>query len=77
MAKRIARIICMGRLGGYTALLGGALLEVDRRMLWSSAEALMADARRIGVEISNLTIDTRTFIGEPAASYPVPLRRAA
>ncbi|MGF7173290.1 hypothetical protein [Azospirillum doebereinerae] len=61
MAARVARIVCMGKLGGYSALLGGRMLEVDGRMLWPSAAALIMDAHRIGVEVSTHVIDTRTI----------------
>lgn len=74
MAARVARIICMGKLGGYTARLDGALLEVDGRALWPSAPALIMDLRRLGVEASTHIIDTRSVIGTPAGQE---FRRAA
>ncbi|SMH58515.1 hypothetical protein [Azospirillum agricola] len=66
MAVRIARIIHMGKVGGYAARIDGALLEVDGRMLWPSSAALIMDARRIGVEVSTHVIDTSSIIGDEA-----------
>lgn len=68
MAARVARIIRMGKLGGYAALLNGVFLEVEGRMLWPSASALIMDARRIGVETSTHVIDTHSV---SEASAPV------
>ncbi len=74
MASPIARIVCMGKLGGYSALLDGRLLEVDGRALWPSSAALIMDLRRVGVECSSHVIDTRSVIETVAAAE---LRRAA
>jgi hypothetical protein len=63
MTTRIARIVRMGKLGGYAALLGGALLEIDGHMLWPSVEAVIADVQRHGVETSRAMIDTRSVTG--------------
>lgn len=72
MATHFAQIIHMGRVGGYAVRLDGVLLEVNGRMLWSSAEALRTDVARLGVEISDSVIDTR-----PVIAPPMELRWAA
>jgi len=63
MTTRIARIVRMGKLGGYAALLGGALLEIDGHMLWPSLDAVMADVQRLGIETAGAVIDTRSVTG--------------
>ena len=69
MVSRMARIVHMGKLGGYAALLGGALVELEGRLLWPSAEALGDAMRRAGVQPSTLVIDTRSPAGTmPAAA---------
>ena len=70
MAERIARIVCMGTVGGFSALLDGAMLDVDGVMLWPTAAALMTDARRLGIATSSLVIDTRSVIvGLPGVAF--------
>ncbi len=63
MTTRIARIVRMGKLGGYAALLGGALLEIDGHMLWPSLEAVLAEVHRLGIETASAVIDTRSVTG--------------
>lgn len=63
MTSRIARIVRMGKLGGYAALLGGALLEIDGHMMWPSLEAVVADVQRLGVQTAGGVIDTRSVTG--------------
>ncbi|MBF5094390.1 hypothetical protein F1643_07730 [Azospirillum sp. INR13] len=69
MVSRMARIVHMGKLGGYAALLEGALLELDGRLLWPSAGALSEAMRRAGIQPSDLILDTRSPAGiTPAAT---------
>ncbi len=63
MTTQIARIVRMGKLGGYAALLGGALLEIDGHMLWPSLEAALAEVHRLGIETASAVIDTRSVTG--------------
>lgn len=63
MTTRITRIVRMGKLGGYAALRGGALLEIDGHMLWPSLDAVMADVQRLGIETAGAVIDTRSVTG--------------
>lgn len=73
MVSRMARIVHMGKLGGYAALLGGALLELDGRLLWPSAGALTEAIRRAGIQPSDLILDTRS----PSGVAPVAAVSAA
>lgn len=57
----------MGKLGGYSALLNGAMLELEGRLLWPSGESLKEAMLRAGIQPSELVIDTCS----PAASMPV------
>ncbi|WP_082109208.1 hypothetical protein [Azospirillum thiophilum] len=66
MTSRMARIVHMGKFGGYVALLDGTLLELDGRMLWPSVEALTLAARRAGIVPSDIIADTQSTA--PAAS---------
>lgn len=67
MVSRMARIVHMGKLGGYAALLDGALLELDGRLLWPSAGALSEAIRRAGIQLSDLILDTRSPAGITSA----------
>lgn len=59
----------MGKLGGYVALLDGALLELESRILWPSASALMEALRRVGITPCDMILDTRSPAGiRPAAA---------
>ncbi|XEY20835.1 hypothetical protein ABMY26_30925 [Azospirillum sp. HJ39] len=60
----MARIVHMGKFGGYVALLDGTLLELDGRMLWPSVEVLTVAARRAGIMPSDIIADTQS----PAAA---------
>ncbi|WP_148219459.1 hypothetical protein [Azospirillum sp. B510] len=59
----MARVVHMGKLGGHAALLGGALLELEGRILWSSASGLTEALVRAGIASSSLIIDTRSPAG--------------
>lgn len=75
MASRMARIVHMGKFGGYVALLDGTLLELDGRMLWPSAEALTVAARRAGIMPSDIIADTQSPVSaasEAAAAVSAP-----
>lgn len=67
MVSRMARIVHMGKLGGYSGLLNGAMLELEGRLLWPSEESLKEAMRRAGIQPSELIIDTRS----PVAGMPV------
>ena len=78
MVSRMARIVHMGKLGGYAALLDGALLELDGRLLWPSAGALSEAVRRTGVEPSDLIVDTRSpAVGKPVSAGASAVSAAA
>lgn len=64
MASRMARIVQLGKLGGYAALLDGKLLELEGRFLWPSAAAVSDAVRRVGITPSDMILDTRS--PEPA-----------
>lgn len=73
MDSRMARIVHMGKLGGYAALLDGTLLELDSRILWPSVPALTEALRRAGIMPSDLILDTRSPAGiMPAAAVSAP-----
>lgn len=80
MVSRMARIVHMGKLGGYAALLDGALLEPDGRILWPSVSALTEALRRAGITPSDMILDTRSpagvlpaaVVSAPAAASPRP-----
>lgn len=73
MASRMARIVHMGKLGGYAALLDGALLQLDGCLLWPSASALTEALRQAGITPSDLILDTRSPTGaRPAAPVSAP-----
>lgn len=60
MASRMARIVHMGKLGGFAALLDGRMLELEGCFLWPSAPALSDAAQRAGIALSDLILDTRS-----------------
>lgn len=66
MVSRMARIVHMGKLGGYAALLDGKLLELGR-FLWPSVSAVGEAVRRAGIVPSDMIVDTRL----PDAARPV------
>ncbi|SMF32984.1 hypothetical protein SAMN02982917_1623 [Azospirillum oryzae] len=70
MVSRMARIVHMGKLGGYAALLDGTLLELDSRILWPSVPALTEALRQAGITPSDLILDTRSpaAVSAPAAA---------
>lgn len=70
MASRMARIVRMGKLGGYAALLDGKLLELESRFLWPSAAAVSDAVRRAGITPSDMILDTRS--PEPVATVSAP-----
>ena len=73
MVSRMARIVHMGKLGGYAALLDGTLLELDSRILWPSVSALTEALRRAGITPSDMILDTRSPAGvRPAAAVSAP-----
>nr|WP_222530455.1 hypothetical protein [Azospirillum sp. 412522] len=80
MASRMARIVHMGKLGGFAALLDGRMLELEGRILWPSATALNEALRRAGIASSDLILDTRSTtsiktaapVSAPAAAAPRP-----
>lgn len=73
MVSRMARIVHMGKLGGYAALLDGTLLELDSRFLWPSVSALTEALRRAGITPSDMILDTRSPAGIwPAAAVSAP-----
>ncbi|MFD1627891.1 hypothetical protein [Azospirillum griseum] len=63
MTTRMARVVRMGKLGGYAVLLGGAMLEIDGRMLWPSMDAVMEMVGRHGMTVASWVIDTGTVTG--------------
>ena len=67
MVSRMARIVHMGKLGGYSALLNGAMLELEGRLLWPSGRALKDAMHRAGIQPSEMIIDTCS----PAAGMSV------
>lgn len=82
MVSRMARIVHMGKLGGYAALLEGALLELDGRLLWQSTGALSEAMRCAGIQPSDLIFDTRSPAGAMTSatvngSAVAPLRSGA
>lgn len=73
MVSRMARIVHMGKLGGYAALLDGTLLELDSRILWPSVSALTEALRQAGITPSDMILDTRSPAGvRPAAAVSAP-----
>ncbi|MBP2299206.1 hypothetical protein [Azospirillum picis] len=78
MTSRMARIVHMGKLGGYAALLDGALIEIAGRMVWASADALADAARCGGIALSDLVIDTSDrAAAAPRCASPVTARAGA
>ncbi|MDQ2104298.1 hypothetical protein [Azospirillum isscasi] len=55
---RLARLVHMASVGGYVAVLNGSLVELDGRMVWPTAEALLRDAAAADMAVSTLIIDT-------------------
>lgn len=73
MVSRMARIVHMGKLGGYAALLDGTLLELDSRILWPTVSALTEALRQAGITPSDMILDTRSPAGiMPAAAVSAP-----
>lgn len=80
MVSRMARIVHMGKLGGYAALLDGKLLELDGRLLWPSVSAVGEAVRRAGIVASDMILDTGSpnavrsvaAVSAPAAVTPRP-----
>ncbi|WP_244434202.1 hypothetical protein [Azospirillum sp. B506] len=73
----MARIVHMGKLGGYAALLGGELLDLEGCILWPSASALSEAVRRAGHMPSDLILDTRSpapSMAQPTVSAPLAAR---
>lgn len=78
MVSYMARIVHMGKLGGYAALLGGAMLELEGRLLWPSERTLGEALRRAGVQSSDLILDTRsTTAGMPVSAGASAVSAAA
>ncbi|WP_376960822.1 hypothetical protein ABNQ39_22775 [Azospirillum sp. A26] len=77
MASRMARIVHMGKLGGFAALLDGRMLELEGCFLWPSATALSDAARRAGIALSDLILDTRSTTGPAGPAATVSAQSAA
>ncbi|WP_395454470.1 hypothetical protein ACHMW5_12585 [Azospirillum melinis] len=77
MASRMARIVHMGKLGGFAALLDGRMLELEGCFLWPSATALSGAARRAGIALSDLILDTRSTTGPAGPAAAVSAQSAA
>ncbi|WP_452031031.1 hypothetical protein [Azospirillum palustre] len=77
MASRMARIVHMGKLGGFAALLDGRMLELEGCFLWPSAAALSGAARRAGIALSDLILDTRSTTGPAGPAAAVSAQSAA
>ncbi|WP_211109108.1 hypothetical protein [Azospirillum tabaci] len=56
--ERLARLIYMASVGGYMAVRGDTLVQLDGRMLWPTADALIRDAAAAGVPVSSHVINT-------------------
>lgn len=77
MDSRMARIVHMGKLGGFAALLDGRMLELEGYFLWPSATALSGAARRAGIALSDLILDTRSTTGLAGPAAAVSAQSAA
>lgn len=77
MASRMARIVHMGKLGGFAALLDGRMLELEGYFLWPSATALSDAARRAGIAMSDMILDTRSTTGPAGPSAAVSAQLVA
>lgn len=56
--ERLARLIYMASVGGYVAMREGTLVQLDGRMVWPTADALIRDAAAAGVPVSSHVINT-------------------
>lgn len=56
--ERLARLIYMASVGGYMAVRGDTLVQLDGRMVWPTADALIRDAAAAGVPVSSHVINT-------------------
>ncbi|TWA71368.1 hypothetical protein FBZ82_103343 [Azospirillum brasilense] len=57
-AARLARLIFMASVGGYMAVHEDTLMQLNGRMVWPSADALIRDAAAAGVPVSSHVINT-------------------
>ncbi|AWJ84416.1 hypothetical protein TSH58p_13265 [Azospirillum sp. TSH58] len=55
---RLARLIFMASVGGYMAVHEDTLVQLDGRMVWPTADALIRDAAAAGVQVSSHVINT-------------------
>ncbi|WP_175426402.1 hypothetical protein [Azospirillum brasilense] len=55
---RLARLIFMASVGGYMAVHEDTLMQLDGRMVWPTADALIRDAAAAGVPVSSHVINT-------------------
>ncbi|GAA4248729.1 hypothetical protein GBZ26_08745 [Azospirillum formosense] len=56
--ERLARLIYMASVGGYMAVREGTLVQLNGRMVWPTADALIRDAAAAGVPVSSHVINT-------------------
>ncbi|MFC5355998.1 hypothetical protein [Azospirillum himalayense] len=56
--ERLARLIYMASVGGYMAVRENTLVQLDGRMVWPTADALIRDAAAAGVPVSSHVINT-------------------
>ncbi|UKJ73548.1 hypothetical protein [Azospirillum brasilense] len=56
--ERLARLIYMASVGGYIAVREDTLVQLDGRMVWPTADALIRDAAAAGVPVSSHVINT-------------------
>ncbi|AWJ90731.1 hypothetical protein Sp245p_13500 [Azospirillum baldaniorum] len=56
--ERLARLIYMASVGGYMAVREDTLVQLDGRMVWPTADALIRDAAAAGVPVSSHVINT-------------------
>ncbi|WP_353857979.1 hypothetical protein [Azospirillum formosense] len=57
-AARLARLIFMASVGGYMAVREDTLVQLNGRMVWPTADALIRDAEAAGVPVSSHVINT-------------------
>ncbi|CAO3441920.1 hypothetical protein [Azospirillum argentinense] len=57
-AARLARLIYMASVGGYMAVHEDTLVQLNGRMVWPTADALIRDAAAAGVPVSSHVINT-------------------
>ncbi|CAO3376514.1 hypothetical protein [Azospirillum argentinense] len=55
---RLARLIFMASVGGYMAVHEDTLMQLNGRMVWPTADALIRDAAAAGVPVSSHVINT-------------------